>query len=192
VKAAWRRSLARADARDDALAIKRALARTAACPRCDGLPFELANARHLAGTLARARNLADARDRARTLTYTLIYIRGHHPAVGRDLADAHGRASDLARDLDRFRDAEGGGKSENCARSGHVASSARRLVTMTSWLLPASDRARYRREYRSELWDLAAAGTGHHQQIQYAARLLLRVAPLRLAVLSPRQRKASP
>jgi DNA-binding CsgD family transcriptional regulator len=67
-----------------------------------------------------------------------------------------------------------------------------RLSAVAAWLLPAGERARYGEEYRSELHDLAAAGAGRRQQLGYAVRLLVRAAPLRVAVLAPRHGKASP
>jgi len=73
----------------------------------------------------------------------------------------------------------------------HVTGSARRLVEVASRLLPTTDRARYSKEYRSELWDLAAAGAGRRQQIGYALRQFRCAVPLRFAVLSPHRRKAS-
>ena len=69
---------------------------------------------------------------------------------------------------------------------------ARRLVTIAASLLPGEDRARFCEEYRSELWDLASAGATRRQQLGYAFRQLLRVAPLRAAVLSPQWRKTGP
>jgi len=59
-------------------------------------------------------------------------------------------------------------------------------------LLPKADRARFGEEYRSELWDLAAAGAGRHQQMGYALRQFGCAVPLRFAVLSPRHKKAAP
>jgi hypothetical protein len=72
-----------------------------------------------------------------------------------------------------------------------VAALAVRAAAAATRLLPAADRARYDDEYRSELWDLAAAGAGRRQQILCALRQLYATVPLRFAILAPR-RKASP
>jgi hypothetical protein len=77
------------------------------------------------------------------------------------------------------------------AQPRQVVSSARRLVTVAAWLLPARERARYGKEDRSELHDLAHAGAGRHQQLRYAARLLVQAVPLCVAVLAPRRETAS-
>jgi hypothetical protein len=47
-------------------------------------------------------------------------------------------------------------------------------------------------ECRAELWEIASAGAGRRQQIRYAVHVLIRVAPLRAAVLAPRRRNATP
>jgi hypothetical protein len=51
---------------------------------------------------------------------------------------------------------------------------ARRLVTVAAWFLPARQQARYAEEYRSELGDLATKGAGRRQQLGHAVRLLVR------------------
>jgi hypothetical protein len=110
---------------------------------------------------------------------------------GRELVKALGQARELAAGLM----AEGAwpsGKSGIRVGSRRVTPSARRLVAVAARLLPAADRARYGEEYRSELWDLAAAGVGRCQQIGYAARQLYWAVPVHFALLGPRRRKASP
>jgi hypothetical protein len=74
----------------------------------------------------------------------------------------------------------------------NIATMAGWLVSAAAWLLPTADRTRYYEEYRSELWELAAAETTPRQQMQYALRQLGYALPLRFAVLSPRRKKASP
>jgi hypothetical protein len=73
-----------------------------------------------------------------------------------------------------------------------VTGMARKLAAVASRLLPASDRARYLEEYRSELWDLAAGGGGSCQQAGYATRQVLSAVPLRFAVLASRQQAGRP
>ena len=48
-----------------------------------------------------------------------------------------------------------------------------RLAGAATRLLPARERARYAEEFRSELWELAAAGTSRRTQQAYAARQVL-------------------
>jgi hypothetical protein len=74
----------------------------------------------------------------------------------------------------------------------HVAPSAGQMLAATARLLPAADRGRYLEECRAELWEIASAGAGRRQQIRYAVHVLIRVAPLRAAVLAPRRRNATP
>jgi hypothetical protein len=85
-----------------------------------------------------------------------------------------------------------GEKRQQRHRFVQTAAPARGLVVAASWLLPAALRARYGEEYRSELWDLAAAGAGRRQQLGYALRQFRCAVPLRFAVLSPRHRRAAP
>jgi hypothetical protein len=73
-----------------------------------------------------------------------------------------------------------------------VARAAVGLVATASWLLPASDRARYAEECLRELWDITKSGAGCLLQLKYALRLLLRALPMRLALRSPRRRSAAP
>jgi hypothetical protein len=118
-----------------------------------------------------ARDLAHARDLARV---------GKHAG---DLVDLVGRARGIA-----------GGTSLASSALGecqvHVTVPAARLVTVAARLLPAGSRARYAEEFRSELWDLAAAGAGRCGQVRYAARQLVCAGPLRLVMLTPRRKKA--
>jgi len=70
--------------------------------------------------------------------------------------------------------------------------SAVRLLAAAVWLLPAGERARYREEFSSELWDIAQAHEGRCQQLQYVGCQIVRLVQLRAAVLAPRRRGASP
>jgi DNA-binding CsgD family transcriptional regulator len=82
-------------------------------------------------------------------------------------------------------------RSREKAQARQPTLSGCRLSAVAAWLLPAGERARYGEEYRSELHELATAGAGRRQQLGYAVRLLVRAAPLRVAVLAPRHGKAS-
>jgi hypothetical protein len=71
-----------------------------------------------------------------------------------------------------------------------VMSLAGRLLSVAAQLLPASDRARYGEEFRSELTDIAHAGGGRRVQLCYAARQALRVLRLRIELKYPRRSAA--
>ena len=81
---------------------------------------------------------------------------------------------------------------EESASRVRISSPAGRLLRAASWLLPPSDRARYAREYDSELWELASAGAGRVGQLLYALRQALRAVQIRRVLLSPRSRSAGP
>ncbi|MFJ8691042.1 hypothetical protein [Micromonospora wenchangensis] len=57
--------------------------------------------------------------------------------------------------------------------------SAERLVSAAVRVLPAEQRSRYRDEYRSELYDIAAAGASRWSLLTYALRLVDRAWVLR-------------
>jgi hypothetical protein len=59
-------------------------------------------------------------------------------------------------------------------------------------LLPEADRARYAEEFRCEVWELAAAGTGRWGQLARAARVLTRARETRAALRAPARRGALP
>jgi hypothetical protein len=67
---------------------------------------------------------------------------------------------------------------------------AGRLVQFATRALPPQHRARYRDEYRSELFELAAAGTSGRGQLIYALRLLDRAWVLRAELRESVARKA--
>jgi drug/metabolite transporter (DMT)-like permease len=73
-----------------------------------------------------------------------------------------------------------------------VSAAAGGVLSAASWLLPPSDRARYAREYDSELWELASAGAGRAGQLLYALRQALCAVQIRRVLLSPRSRSVGP
>ena len=168
------------------------------------LARDLAHDRDLAGDddLARARELDRTLARARELDRLLVHNRSYALVSARSSALAHARAlaarlaSDLAHSyecalgLDRV--SSSGAAPGQQGTVVRVAPSARRLLAVAGWLLPAADRARYSEEYSSELWDIAHAGARRRHQFQYAIRQTLRLVQLRSAVLAPRRRSASP
>jgi hypothetical protein len=68
-----------------------------------------------------------------------------------------------------------------------VRPSAGRISSAAARLLPEPDRARYREEYLSELWDVAHAGASFWQQARYALRQLAGALRMRDALLRPRR-----
>jgi DNA-binding CsgD family transcriptional regulator len=73
-----------------------------------------------------------------------------------------------------------------------VVRSADGLLAAGAGLLPASDRARYAEEYRSELWDLAQAGAGRIKQLRYALCQLRNAFSMSVTLRSPRRRSSTP
>ncbi len=73
-----------------------------------------------------------------------------------------------------------------------IRPSAGRISSVAARLLPESDRARYREEYLSELWDVAHAGGDVWQQSRYALRQVARARRMREALRRPRQNGLSP
>ncbi|WP_207400549.1 hypothetical protein [Actinomadura roseirufa] len=71
-----------------------------------------------------------------------------------------------------------------------VTGAAARTAAWAVRVLPAADRPRYSDEFRSELWELAAAGAGRREQFRYAARLLTRAPSLRIELKVSRTRQA--
>jgi hypothetical protein len=65
------------------------------------------------------------------------------------------------------------------------------LLAVATWLLPAKDRARYKEEYQSELWEIAHTGS-RRAQLAYAARQLLSAFRLRRGLRIPPRRGAAP
>lgn len=177
--------------------LERAEAGTLGRERSQGLGWDLPRACMLADALARdlchapagvcARDLVHARALAQDLARA--YAFSVSLDLGRDLA----RARTLARDLDHaLRGWSDSQDADTRHRAGGPASPAGRLLTALACLLPATDRERYREEYRSELWEIAADGAGRCQQLRYVARQTLRVGHLRCAVLASRRRRALP
>jgi hypothetical protein len=175
----------------------------------------------LCGTRSSARTLAGARRHVKAFASTIARGRALVRAddLVRALDCAHACVGDLVKALDladSYDLVSASARSSLRVSSGHrvpappqqsaaddetpqrrspavrITLSASGLVSAAAWLLPAADRPRYCEEYRSELWDLASVGAGRRQQLRYGARQLLRVAPLRVAVLAPRRRNAAP
>jgi hypothetical protein len=164
----------------DHLDLAQGLAHGIALDLNQGLTVNLDRVHGLASALDRAHGSASPLDIDRALYVT--------HGLASDLDRARGSADDL---LHAVQEA---GRKEVVplhARSQGLALSACRLATLATRLLPAGNRARYGEEYRSELHDLAAEGAKRPQQLGYAVRLLVRAAPLRVAVLAPRRGKAS-
>lgn len=135
-----------------------------------------------------ADDLASASDREVASTDALDRVRINRGA--RDLADALGIARDCARD---FANALGCvGATQGQPGVGRVTPSAARLLAAAARLLPAADRARYAEEYQSELWEIAHAGQPRRRQLHYASRQVVSSLHMRVELLAPRRRKASP
>jgi hypothetical protein len=191
-------------ARDLDLALGRAVSFTLGHDLARALARDLDRARDLASDLAAPRTFPGGG--ARGLARDLTEARNAATDLARALADgsalARGRATalaeDLSHDLKRARVIVGlapqpdGDKALQGRPAVHVAAPAVRLVAGAARLLPAADRPRYREEYHNELWEMAATGAGRRQQLAYAIRQVLRIMPLRFAVLTPRRRGARP
>lgn len=63
-----------------------------------------------------------------------------------------------------------------------VTGTAIRIVTLAVRSLPPVDRCRYRDEFSSDLWELAAAGAGRVGQLRHAVRQLICAPSLRRAL----------
>lgn len=134
---------------------------------------------------------ARAQQQASSATEAVYHVPGRDPvsAVCSAIIEARDLAVNLANDLSHTVDLAAQ-VAERKARG--VAASAAGLVTAATWLLPAADKARYRDEYRSELWDLARSGEGRLRQFRYALRQLCHAVPMGVALRSPRRRGAAP
>jgi hypothetical protein len=137
-------------------------------------------------------DLNSARDRALSLTGSPS---GEAAGDVRSLLVEHARlrarAADIASNLGQAFPA-GEATALQPLKVDRVTPWAGRLLVTAARLLPTSGRARYCEEWRSELWEIAAAQTGRRPQYQYAARQLLSVVRLRAAMLSHRGMKAAP
>ena len=166
-----------------------------ALDRTDNLRRALVNASDLANALDLARDLA------RDLDSNLADVYSRASDFGADLDSslasalivANTHASDLAAGLDSDQALDRDSGREHLEREvRRVAPPAARLLTTVARLLPATDRARYDEEFKSELWDLAQTGAGRLRQVAYALRQL-RCARLMVSALrSPRRRGAAP
>jgi hypothetical protein len=149
-----------------ALVLARVLARTRSRDGAQAHAHVLARARlrmpHLAPYLAHARDLALALtsgpdptlDRARTLARALR-------TASRNVGVAQGGSGTVG------------------SRNVAPATGAVRLIRGAVRVLPAEHRDRYRDEFDSELYELAAAGAARAAQLAYALRLLDRAWILR-------------
>lgn len=72
--------------------------------------------------------------------------------------------------------------------SVRVSETAMKLTGWASRLLPATARTRYMDEFRSDLYEMAAAGLPRRKLVMYAVRLLPRMFALRRAVSTRRER----
>ncbi len=142
----------------------------------------------------RARDLDRALHRAPDRNRALTYDR--NLPLTDDLNLALTRAAVLVSALNHFgldRAAAGiFGRSRAQREAGRVAYPAARLLAGAARLLPAADRARYAEEYRSELWELARAGTAGPGQLGYALRQLRSAPRTGRALRALRRRGAAP
>lgn len=134
--------------------------------------------RALAGTRAYAEARDQARMTSRDLAAALTVARNRARDLANDFADAFPAAS-IRVDATAERDAP-----ERPARPAVT------VAWTATVLLARQDRPRYDLEYRSELADMAATGTGRGQQLRYAARLLVRTPLLRAELARTRRRQA--
>jgi hypothetical protein len=159
-----------------------------------------------------AMSLARGRDRVRiraalNSAAALQEILDHyHPGVGSSAssdASFHGTVSVQSRYLERACDialscalrldrVSSPGVVPGRHGTSRIVPSAARLLSFAARFLPAGDQARYKEEFRSELWDLAAAGAGSRAQLIYAIRQASSVLRLRLELRSPRGQGAVP
>jgi hypothetical protein len=167
--------------------LKLARAATDACEFASARGGAATHARELASALGRAatyaRELASARDRAR----------GHAVDRIRDLDRDFPR--DLARDLARYRGLAGSlavyltfhsvtpEVKQRVARSAN--SMPGRVMALAVRMLPASERVRYREEFRSELLDPEFLTLPRRKQLRYALWVLARTPSLRWALNDP-------
>ena len=195
-------------ARDLALTTDRVLTDGPAFLGVRDLASDLDRALDRARTIVSDRSLASERERALVRAATYGSIRGrsiarrwaldelgdrarafdHARTLASELKLARTIVSTLNRDLDRART----GSAQRQHGTGRVAPSAGHLLAAAARLLPATDRARYAEEYRSELWEIARAGQPRRRQIGYAARQAASSLRLRAELRTPRRRKASP
>ncbi|HEX6074136.1 MAG TPA: hypothetical protein VFZ32_02605 [Micromonosporaceae bacterium] len=184
------------------IARARELARS--CAR--NLDREIVRARNFDRHIVSARNLASARNLGR------VHARAARDLASiRDLLKAHSLARTRAGQLDvvlrsavrkadlLYRTWKGRGP-QNPAVSSTAPERppvrprrvAIRAADIAAKALPVAHRARYRDEYQSELYELAAAGASWWQQMRYAIRLLDRSWELRYELRKPAARRARP
>jgi hypothetical protein len=204
-----RRSVAsaRERARECANELARNLAHTHDLPQDDSLADELAHAHDLAREIARANAFAGG-----SVTIHNHAVRlADELAQARDLARTHDLAHDLTPTHDLARAVADAGDKANKLREKlcplelvtpdssaparcqiTVVPVAGRIAHVAARILPPADRARYCDEYRSELYELAAAGAWRWGQLMYAVRLLDRAWVLRAELRVTVMRQAEP
>ena len=182
--------------------------------------LERDHARECARRLSRAVDHARALDRAVMVCRALGYVPPSYCRRSEELIKALQQArrcapDDLAHDRDRMPaiyidgalviahgikyDLDGASwKSPTRSRrreritARDVSRLAQRLVFMAAWLLPLEVRGRYIEEYCCELREIADSDRGLSGQLAYVSRLLVGSLPMRVALLTPRRKKALP
>jgi hypothetical protein len=109
-----------------------------------------------------------------------------------DLAQHHASAQMLVNTLMHGRPVEPGRQRARRRKAFFMSPAAARLAATAAWLLPSPERERYREEFRSELWELAAAGASRRHQVGHAAQVLTQAWVMRTALRSPARRRAVP
>jgi hypothetical protein len=179
------------------IARARELARS--CAR--NLDREIVRARNFDRHMVSARNLASARNlgRVRELASIRGLLKAHSPARTRaGQLDVVLRSAVRKADL-LYRTWKGCGP-QNPAVSSTAPERppvrprrvAIRVADIAAKALPVAYRGRYRDEYQSELYELAAAGASWWQQMLYAIRLLDRSWELHYELRKPATRRARP
>jgi hypothetical protein len=162
--------------------------------RASDLAFVRARDPVRASDRARAHDLARELGRASNLASKLVGADDVGLARMDDLASDLIRASDHAGGREHSQDPVVSVSSDGKHEEDRMVRSADRLVAVAARMLPASDRARYEEEYRSELWEIAHAGQSipRIRQLLYAVRQAASSYRLRSELLAPRRRKVSP
>ncbi|MFD0686025.1 hypothetical protein [Actinomadura fibrosa] len=146
--------------------------------------------RALVRSLARVRFRVLVRDldRALSLDLDLDLVHVCLGKLTRAVAQARERLAEVQEALPSVTNAAVGRSGK---RAGALlASTAVRAAGWAVRMLPSADRPRYAEEFRSELWELAAADAGRWRQVRHAVRLLVRAPLLRRELTRPRARRA--
>jgi hypothetical protein len=157
------------------------------------LSLDLAHARHigldLARHLAQAQAQALARDLSRDLHVDVDFE--HRWGSYEELLDQIRHASRSANQIVRLlrATAPGAHASSEPASPAEPARLAVQLAQFAARVLPVADQARYSDEYRSELYELAAARVSRLRQMLHAVRLIDRAWVLRAELRAPASRR---